>query len=66
MAYNVIFPIGSNFPIVPTLLWKIKTLFWDTEIIFPNLSLSCLHLKAVSQRYKALKPSLHRAFAFLQ
>ena len=57
------------------LLWEIKILFWDTEIVFP-VSLSCLHLKAVSQscftsfvhpmQSKALQPSFHRALAFLQ
>ena len=51
MTYNVIFPIVSNFPIVSTLLWEFKIVFWETEITFPNVSVLCLHLKTVSQRY---------------
>ena len=51
MTYNVIFPIASNSPIVSTLLWEIKIVFWETEITFPNVSILCLHLKTVSQRY---------------
>ena len=50
MTY-VIFPIASNSPIVSTLLWEIKIVFWETEITFPNVSILCLHLKTVSQRY---------------
>ena len=76
MTYNFILPIGSNFPIVSTLLWEIKILFWETKIIFPNVYLLCLHLKPVSQCYftlflhpmqnKALQPSFHCALVFLQ
>ena len=76
MACNVIFPIGSNFPIVSTLLWGIKILLSDTEVFFPNVSLSCLHLKAVFQHYfmsfvhpmqsKALQSSFYLLLAFLQ
>ena len=51
MTYNVIFQIASNFPVVSTLLWEIKIVFWETEITFPNVSILCLHLKIVSQRY---------------
>ena len=51
MTYNVIFPIAYNFPFVSTLLWEIKIVFWETEITFPNVSILCLHLKTVSQRY---------------
>ena len=49
--YNVIFPIASNFPVVSTVLWEIKKVFWETEITFPNVSVLCLHLKAVFQCY---------------
>ena len=51
MTYNVIFPIASNFPIVSTLLWEIKIVFWETKITVPNVSILCLHLKTVSQHY---------------
>lgn len=44
MTYNFIFPADSNFPIVFTLLWKIKMLFWETEITLLAFFL-CLHLK---------------------
>ena len=45
MTCNFIFPADSNFPIVFTLLWKIKMLFWETEITLPNVFFLCLHLK---------------------
>ena len=48
--YNIIFPTGSNIPVVSMLLWEIKILK-EIEITFPSVSLLCLHLKTISQRY---------------
>ena len=43
MTYNITFPIGSNFPIVSTLLWETELL--RIKITFPNDLMLCLHVK---------------------
>ena len=71
---NVIFPIGSNFPIVPTLH---KLLHYDlgNENYFPQCFTVVLACKKLSQRYfisfvdqlvgRALHPSFYRMLVSL-
>ena len=75
MTYNVIFPIGSNFPILPTLH---KLLHYDlgNENYFPQCFTVVLACKKLSQRYfisfvdqlvgRALHPSFYHMLAFAQ
>ena len=44
MTYNIIFPIGCNFPIVSTQLCQISAL-WKIKITFPNVFLLYLRVK---------------------
>ena len=71
------FPMVSNFPVVCTLLWETKILYFRRRNYFPNIFLSCLHLKNCFLAYlyiwfvhpllsAALYPSFYHMLAFPQ